>query len=625
MWSRAAAPPAPPAPAPEAARGPRPKIETEEYAEAEGPVVVQDRAPYIFAAVEFLPPNEELADPAFAPSSPEIPEAGLEADGATAGKPADAPVLPTEGAVEVPAPGSAPASAGPSTTFEDEVFSFGFEVESPASIPEEPSPIAAPEVSPSTPEGGHAEASALVMASPVGEPAPASVPEGVFAMPVPPALALSPVEGLAPVEGPAAAPVEEAHAAAADAVFPDAAQDPVVEDSIVEDSWLLAAAQDLGLESIPAEDHPAEIPAVEPAEPIAAPIPFIEPDPSVEVFPAESLPMTGQAGADAALAALFGAPVARTDAPVEAIPPGPAQQEPREPPANLMPLLDKVEEHVTLLNDPDLGDCLKDHGITVDLHDEVVVVSPGIVVEDDGPPAEKAPEEEGQGCEIQERGISSEEAADAIVNSFGELFGEAAETLEAPKPEVEALAAHGWGTLFPAMLPGGTEGGTPAAESAPAAEASTIPETGPRVPVHAPPPVEASEIPIPAEPASVEIAPAPVEEEEASPAVDEALVSRLVEDFKSEPEAVPAEEAPVAAEPPASEPEEAAPPPARREDRDELYDQAIAAVKERGRGSVVVLQRKLSIGFTRATRILEQLVADGVVGPENASGSHPVL
>ncbi|NUN51534.1 MAG: hypothetical protein HUU06_01940, partial [Planctomycetaceae bacterium] len=60
-------------------------------------------------------------------------------------------------------------------------------------------------------------------------------------------------------------------------------------------------------------------------------------------------------------------------------------------------------------------------------------------------------------------------------------------------------------------------------------------------------------------------------------------------------------------------------------DVDELYGLAVEAVRERGRGSVVVLQRKLGIGFTRATKILDQLVAHGVLGPENASGSHSLL
>jgi DNA segregation ATPase FtsK/SpoIIIE, S-DNA-T family len=58
---------------------------------------------------------------------------------------------------------------------------------------------------------------------------------------------------------------------------------------------------------------------------------------------------------------------------------------------------------------------------------------------------------------------------------------------------------------------------------------------------------------------------------------------------------------------------------------DALYLQAVAVVRERGRGSVIILQRKLGIGYTRAVRILEQLLRNGVVGPENASGSHPVL
>jgi hypothetical protein len=611
----------PPAPAPDAGRPARSKIETEEFAEAEGPIVVPSRSPYIFASVEFLPPNEELAEPgtpapAFEPAS--------EPDPVLPDPVEDSASVPTPAAEPAPAPveGPAPSPVEGHASFEDEFFAYGFEEEGPTAVVEEPAsaPDGATEGKPApspvegTVEGGHAAASALVMASPIGEPAPASVPEGVFALPA---------NAANPVEEPAPGPAEGAHGAAADVVFTPPAPSPV-EGPAEDASWLLAAAKDLGLESVPAEEPPAEVPATEPEPPLAAPAPFLEPDPSLEVFPAENMPMTGQAHADAALAKLFGEPVPRTG--TETVPPGPAQQEPREPPANLMPLLDKVEERVTLLSDPVLGDCLKDHGITLDLNDEVVEVTPSIVVDDDAPAKDEAGDEAAE-AGIPVRGISSEEAAEAIVNSFHDLFGEpvAAEPIvapEPPEPEVEALAAHGWGTLFPSMLPEGAEA---------AIEVPVTPDTGTRVPIHAPPPVDASvEGPVQAEPASVE--PAPVvpdiaEEEEEAPKVDEALVSRLVEGLKAEdapvPDGVPSAEPP-AAIPAVVDPEEPAVP-AKREGRDELYDQAIAAVRERGRGSVVVLQRKLGVGFTRATKILDQLVADGVLGPENASGSHPIL
>ena len=104
-------------------------------------------------------------------------------------------------------------------------------------------------------------------------------------------------------------------------------------------------------------------------------------------------------------------------------------------------------------------------------------------------------------------------------------------------------------------------------------------------------------------------------------AVDEALVSRLVDEFRAEE---PAAAEPVVETPPVEEVQAPAAMTAPA-GADALYLQAVAVVRERGRGSVIILQRKLGIGYTRAVRILEQLLRSGVVGPENASGSHPVL
>jgi hypothetical protein len=128
----------------------------------------------------------------------------------------------------------------------------------------------------------------------------------------------------------------------------------------------------------------------------------------------------------------------------------------------------------------------------------------------------------------------------------------------------------------------------------------------------------------PAAPAAEPAAEAPAE----TPAVveepvDEDRVDRLVARFRgsvaapAEAPAADAEEAPAPAPAPA-------PVPAAVGD-DAMFEEAVKAVKERGRGSVVVLQRRLGIGFTRATKLLDMLVARGVVGPENESGSHPLL
>jgi hypothetical protein len=50
------------------------------------------------------------------------------------------------------------------------------------------------------------------------------------------------------------------------------------------------------------------------------------------------------------------------------------------------------------------------------------------------------------------------------------------------------------------------------------------------------------------------------------------------------------------------------------ETRDELFDKAAAIVRGKGEGSVAMVQRKLEIGYGRASRLIDQLVAAGVLG-----------
>ena len=50
--------------------------------------------------------------------------------------------------------------------------------------------------------------------------------------------------------------------------------------------------------------------------------------------------------------------------------------------------------------------------------------------------------------------------------------------------------------------------------------------------------------------------------------------------------------------------------------RDELYDDAVRVVAEANRGSVTLLQRKLRIGYSRASRLVEQLEEAGILGPD---------
>ncbi len=60
-------------------------------------------------------------------------------------------------------------------------------------------------------------------------------------------------------------------------------------------------------------------------------------------------------------------------------------------------------------------------------------------------------------------------------------------------------------------------------------------------------------------------------------------------------------------------------------DRDDLYDQAVEVILGQQRGSATLIQRALSVGYTRATRLLEMMEEDGVVGPFVGSKSRDVL
>ena len=58
---------------------------------------------------------------------------------------------------------------------------------------------------------------------------------------------------------------------------------------------------------------------------------------------------------------------------------------------------------------------------------------------------------------------------------------------------------------------------------------------------------------------------------------------------------------------------------------DDLYQQAVRIVLESQRGSVSLLQRKLEIGYTRASRLVDFMAKDGIVGSYKGSKAREVL
>ncbi len=59
--------------------------------------------------------------------------------------------------------------------------------------------------------------------------------------------------------------------------------------------------------------------------------------------------------------------------------------------------------------------------------------------------------------------------------------------------------------------------------------------------------------------------------------------------------------------------------------RDPMFERSARIVASEGRAATSLLQRKLSIGYTRAARIIDQLAEHGIVGPYEGSKSREVL
>ena len=63
-----------------------------------------------------------------------------------------------------------------------------------------------------------------------------------------------------------------------------------------------------------------------------------------------------------------------------------------------------------------------------------------------------------------------------------------------------------------------------------------------------------------------------------------------------------------------------------KKDGDPLFDEAVEIVRKEGRASVSMLQRRLRIGYTRASRIVDTMEDKKIVGPpEGATQMRPIL
>lgn len=70
---------------------------------------------------------------------------------------------------------------------------------------------------------------------------------------------------------------------------------------------------------------------------------------------------------------------------------------------------------------------------------------------------------------------------------------------------------------------------------------------------------------------------------------------------------------------------QAAPAAAVNDDLDELWPEAAQIVVDAGQGSVSLLQRRLGLGYTRASRIVDQLEDARIVGPFEGSATRAAL
>ena len=61
------------------------------------------------------------------------------------------------------------------------------------------------------------------------------------------------------------------------------------------------------------------------------------------------------------------------------------------------------------------------------------------------------------------------------------------------------------------------------------------------------------------------------------------------------------------------------------EEQDEYYDRAVELVVQKGKASTSMIQRRFSIGYNRAARIVDQMEARGIIGAADGAKPRAVL
>ncbi|MGB9836925.1 MAG: DNA translocase FtsK, partial [Candidatus Saccharicenans sp.] len=59
--------------------------------------------------------------------------------------------------------------------------------------------------------------------------------------------------------------------------------------------------------------------------------------------------------------------------------------------------------------------------------------------------------------------------------------------------------------------------------------------------------------------------------------------------------------------------------------KDELFDKAVELVLATGQASASFLQRKLKLGYARASRIIDQMEIEGIIGPPEGAKPREIL